>query len=97
MAIFIHRVVRGEERIGLGVAHGDRRLQGEDARVVLWAIPDVGHALFDVGLAETKREEGDVPVRAGRECGGEVVVDDAAIRAAIVIRDAKARAGGHGK
>ena len=66
VAVLEQRVVDVEEHVRLRVAHGDRRLQGEQAAVRLGALPDRRLTLGDVGLAEGERQERDVPVGTGR-------------------------------
>ena len=67
VTVLEQRVVGVEEVLGLGVADGDRRLQGEQAAVALRALPHRRLAFGDVGLTEREGEERDVPVGAGRE------------------------------
>ena len=51
--------------------------------------------LVDVGLAERERQERDVPVGAGAQPGDDVVVDDAGVRAAVVV--GQSEGAGHGR
>ena len=94
MAVLEQGVVDVDEPLGLGVAHGDRRLQREQAGVGLGPLPHRGLALGDVGLAERERQERHVPVGAGAQAGDHVVVGDAGVRAAVVV--GQSEAAGHG-
>ena len=84
-----------EEPVGELVPHHHARLQGEEARVVLPAAPDVGLALGHVDLAERERHEGHVPRRAGPEPVEHVLVGVAGERAAVVPGHGEGAAVGH--
>ena len=72
VAVLEQGVVDVEEVLGLRVADGQRRLQGEQAAVDLGALPDGRLALLDVGLGEREGEEPDVPVGTGAQPGDHV-------------------------
>ncbi len=97
VAVLEQRVVDVDELVGLRVTDGHRRLQGEEAGVLLGLAPRRRRlALFDVGLAERERQERDVPVGAGPQAGDHVIVDDAGAWAAVVVGQAEgARSCGH--
>ncbi len=84
--------VHGQEGVGEAVTDHDARTQGEQAGVVVGPLPDRRVAFGDVDLAEAERQEGDVPVGAGREPVEQVQVGEAGEGAAVVPGDGE---GGH--
>src|SRR5215218_4739938 len=84
VAVLVDRVVGVDELVGLGVADGQRGLQGDDAGVLLGLLPHRRLALFDVGLAERERQERHVPVGPRPERRHDVLVHDAGPGAAVV-------------
>lgn len=84
MAEFVQSVMDVDECMWLMIPHCDTDLKGQQARITLGSIPDIGHALLDMGLPEAEGDERDVPVGSGPQTVNDMVVGDTTVRAAIV-------------
>ena len=91
------RLVDVEEPVGELVPHHHAGLEGEQARVVLPAAPDVGLALGHVDLAERERHEGHVPRGSGPQPREHVLMGVAGERAAVVPGHGEGAAVGHAR
>ena len=94
VAVLEQRVVDGVELLRMAVAHGDRRLQGEQPGVVVGPLPHRWLTLGDVRLTERERQERDLPVGACPQPGEDVLVGDAGVRAPVVV--GQSEVAGHG-
>ena len=95
VAMLEELVVHVAEHVGLGVTHGQRRLQGEQPAVGLRALPHGCLSVLDVGLGQGEWQERDIPVGARPQPGEHVIVCDAGVRAAVV--EGQSEGAGHGE